>query len=238
MVNLIFHDLLTDDTTKIESTENAHTTQWDIDEAALRAHLAGFHLSFHVPDLILLQQALHALAKVREMSLTGCVRPRFEHCPICPPSLLPDIAKAGAILIMQPNLLFATGPRYLQNLKDEQLSWVSPIRSILAAGIGVAFGSDSPLTPCSPFPTISIAVNRYVGGGEQLSLTESIAVDAALRCYSNASAFCSLEDRDKGSISAGMLADLAILDGNPLALPPAQIADSRVMITLLDGKVV
>ena len=220
-----------------ESTVNAHPPQEDIDEAALQAHLAGFQLSFHVPDLTLLRRALHSLAVVREMSLTECIRPRFEHCPVCPPALLPDIAAAGAVLAMQPNLLFATGPRYLSHLGDEQLSWISPVRSILAAGVGVAFGSDAPLTSCSPFPAIATAATRRVDGGLSLIESEGIPVDTALRCYSSAGAFCSLEEGEKGTIAAGMLADLAILDGNPLTLPPHHIVDSRVMITLLDGKV-
>jgi len=220
-----------------ESTASPHPPQEDWDTAALRAHLAGFQLSFHVPDLTLLQRALRSLAMVRELSLTECVRPRFEHCPVCPPALLPDIAEAGAVLVMQPNLLFTTGPRYLRHLDQDQLSWISPIRSILAAGIGVAFGSDAPLTPSAPFPAMATAVTRRVDGGASLAAAEGIAVETALRCYSSAGAFCSQEEHLKGGIAAGMLADLAILDRNPLALPSDQLGASRVMITLLDGRV-
>lgn len=221
-----------------ESTATAHPSQDAIDDAALRAHLAGFQLSFHVPDLALLHRALNALTMVRRLSLTECLRPRFEHCPICPPPLLPDIVQSGAILVMQPNLFHAAGPRYLRHLDPDQLGWISPVRSILAAGIEVAFGSDAPLTPCSPLAGVAISVTRRVEGGACLVPAEGLAAETALRCYSGAGARCSFEDHDKGGIAVGMRADLVVLDGNPLTIPSCQIAAIRPRLTILGGAVV
>ncbi len=84
---------------------------------------------------------------------------------------------------------------------------------------------------------MATAVTRHVDGGAPLAVAEGILLETALRCYSGAGALCSREEAHKGSIAASMLADLAILDRNPLTLPPDQIAACRVVTTLLDGEV-
>ena len=221
-----------------ESTGNCHPAQEEIDEIALRGHLAGFQLSFHVPDVTMLRRGLNALALIRKLSPVPCIRPRLEHCPICPPHLLPAIAEAGAMAVLQPNLLAAAAaPGGLSHLDEERLRWIGPIRSMLATGIPVAFGSDAPLTPCPPLPAMAVAVTRRVKGRTCLSASESIPLEVALDCYGRAGAFCSGREQDVGVIAPGMLADLAVLDRDLLALPPDQIAEAQVVMTVLDGEV-
>lgn len=219
-----------------ESSGDADPPQEAIDAAALAAHSAGFQLAFHVPDIALLQRSLAALDFVRENSLSAPLRPRFEHCPACPPQLLAQLAESGATVVAQPNLLYLTGPRYLQQVPEEQQRWLFPFRSFLAHGIPLAFGSDSPLTPCDPLQAMRTATSRSVDGGGTVAPDERIPLHEALRLYTEAGARVCGEEREKGSIRPGQLADLAILDapaGDAEALSAA-----RVVLTLIDGQVV
>lgn len=220
-----------------ESSGTAHPPQDDLDQAALRAHLAGFQLAFHVPDIPLLQASLRALAFVRSVAPTECNRPRFEHCPVCPTSLLPELARSGAIAVSQPNLLFQTGPAYFEQISAEQLNWIFPYRSFLNHGIRLAFSSDSPLTPCDPLQAIQTAVTRRVAGGKMLAVEERLKLSEALEMYSSAGAYASGEEHEKGRLSAGQLADLIVLN-SALELAPEELSQAEVIMTLIDGKVV
>ncbi|MCX7170018.1 MAG: amidohydrolase family protein, partial [Proteobacteria bacterium] len=220
-----------------ESSGTVHPPQDDLDQAALRAHLAGFQLAFHVPDIPLLQASLRALAFVRSVAPMECNRPRFEHCPVCPTSLLPELAQSGAIAVSQPNLLFQTGPEYLEQVSTEQLNWIFPYRSFLNHGIRLAFSSDSPLTPCDPLQAIRTAVTRRVAGGQLLAVEERLTLSEALEMYSSAGAYASGEELDKGRLSVGQLADLIVLNSVP-GFDPEELTRAEVIMTLIDGKVV
>lgn len=218
-----------------ESLGDTDPPQDAIDSAALAAHAAGFQLAFHVPDVGLLQRSLAALDFVRGNSLSAPLRPRFEHCPACPPHLLAQLAESGATVVAQPNLLYLTGQRYLHSVSEEQQRWLFPFRSFLAHGIPLAFGSDSPLTPCDPLQAMRTAATRRVDGGATLAPGERIPMHEALRLYTEAGARVCGEEHEKGSIRPGQLADLAILDA-PAGDAEAP-SEARVMLTLIDGKV-
>jgi predicted amidohydrolase YtcJ len=219
-----------------ESSGLIHPPQDDLDHAALQAHLAGFQLAFHVPDITLLQSSLRALAYVRALALKACRRPRFEHCPVCPTGLLPDLAQSGAIVVSQPNLLFQTGPEYLEQVSTEQMQWVFPYRSFLNHGIRLAFSSDSPLTPCDPLQAIQTAITRKVAGGKTLAAEEWLTLAEALEMYSAAGAYASGDEQEKGRLSVGQLADLIVLKTRGTTLPE-ELAEAEVIMTLINGKV-
>ena len=221
-----------------ESTGNPSPPQEAIDAAALKAHSAGFQLAFHVSDVYLLQASLQSLRVVRENSSSACIRPRFEHCPVCPPGLVAELAESGAIVVTQPNLLYETGPLYLDQVTNEQLTWIYPLRSFAQQGITMALSSDSPLTPCNPLQGISTAVTRTVADGRKLSTGEGLSALEALKMYTYCGAYASNEEKSKGVIAPGMLADLAILDSDLTQLPAQQIGAVKVMATLIDGKLV
>ena len=221
-----------------ESSGNNPPPQAELDRLALRAHRAGFQLAFHVPNLDLLQRSLHALAFVASNAPQRCQRPRFEHCPICPPALLPDLAHSGAIVVSQPNLLWQTGPAYLSQLRADQLRWVFPYRSYVEHGIGLALSSDSPLTPCEPLRAVMTAVSRRVQGGARLGEEEGISLAQALEMHTRAGAYSSNEEHLKGSLAAGQLADLVVVAGRAGEGLADELDNAQVLLTLLDGKLV
>lgn len=221
-----------------ESTGSDNPPQSDLELLALNAHLAGFQLAFHVPDINLLRMSLQALRFVANSTGQRCLRPRFEHCPVCPTSLLPELAHSGAIVVSQPNLLYQTGLAYLSEVAEEQLQWLFPFRSYVSSGIKLAFSSDSPLTPCDPLHAIKTAVTRNVGGGAMLGKHEKISLAQALDMYSRAGAYCSGEEALKGSLAPGQLADFVVLDYDGDEHLEKELFNANVLMTLVDGKVV
>jgi predicted amidohydrolase YtcJ len=85
---------------------------------------------------------------------------------------------------------------------------LAPHSRLLRAGVRVAFSSDLPVSPDpNPWPGIRVAVEDQVNG---------ISLIAALRAYTSGGAYASSEEKDKGTLEAGMLADLQVYEGDPL----------------------
>lgn len=220
-----------------ESTGSGDPSQADLDLAAIEAHTAGFQLAFHVSNLNLLYMSLQTLDALERDTGRRCHRPRFEHCPICPTSLLPNLAHSGAIVVSQPNLLSKTGAAYTRKADQEQLTWVFPYRSLTDAGINLAFSSDSPLTTCDPLEGMRIAVTRNIGGEAMLADTEAVTVAQAIDMYTRVGAYCSNEEMLKGSLAVGQFADLVVLDCDGCDAVE-EIVNANVLMTLIDGKLV
>ena len=219
-----------------ESSGSALPPQDELNQAALRAHRAGFQLAFHVPDVAWLQSSLRALRHLHNMVPLGPRRPRFEHCPVCPPALWVELAQSGAVIVSQPNLLFQTGPDYLRHLSDEQLKWVFPYRSALQHGVPLSFSSDSPLTPCRPLQAIQTTVTRRVAGGSTLVKEEQLTLAEAFAAYTSGGAYAAGDEMEKGLLAVGQLADLAVLN-IPGTAAPERLFEAEVMLTLIDGQV-
>lgn len=221
-----------------ESTGDLRPPQEALNQAALAAHRAGFQLAFHASDVYMLQLSLQAIHFVRQYVTSDPIRPRLEHCPVCPPALVPEIAHSGATIVAQPNLLFVTGPRYLREAAPEHLPWVFPFLSFRKHGIPLAFSSDSPLTPCGPLHAIHTAVTRIVADGSAVTIDQRLRIADAFKSYTFAGAWASLENETKGSIAVGNLADLVVFDSDPTQMTPDERIQARVIFTLIDGKVV
>jgi predicted amidohydrolase YtcJ len=116
-----------------------------------------------------------------------------------------------------------------------------PLRSLLDNGMTLAFGSDGPVMPMNPFLGIYTAVtrkrvNNYPPGGWHPE--ERITVDEAVRAYTLDAAHASGEERIKGSIEPGKLADLVVLSRNIFEVSAETILDVRVELTVFDGEIV
>jgi hypothetical protein len=115
------------------------------------------------------------------------------------------------------------------------------LRDILDTGVVMAFGSDAPVADHNPFPGIHAAITRQrldgtPNGGwypeQRLTLAET------LWCYSKAPSIACGRQSELGSISPGSLADAVVLDGNILTGPPEAIPETKVFMTIFDGRVV
>jgi hypothetical protein len=221
-----------------ESTGNDHPPQDNLNRHALRAHRAGFQLAFHVNDIYSLQTALTALQFIVQKDPKPCQRPRLEHCAFCPPEFIPKLKAFQMIVTTQPSFLYYLGETYRRDVSAEQREWLYPLKSFNNQGVTTAISSDSPLFPCNPFIGLYTAITRKDISGNFLTPQESISLSDALAAYTINPAYASFEEKLKGSLTPGKLADLIVLSDDITKIEPEGILSTRVVMTVIDGKVV
>jgi predicted amidohydrolase YtcJ len=114
-------------------------------------------------------------------------------------------------------------------------------RSLLDAKTRLAFGSDWSVAPATPLEGIYGAVTRETLDGKHPGgwvPEQKITVEEALRAYTTGGAYASFEERQKGTIERGKLADFALIDRDITRIPPDQIRDAHVVMTIVGGKIV
>ena len=166
---------------------------------------------------------------------------RIEHAQHLRPQDVARFAKLGVIASMQPYHAIDDGRWAEKRIGPQRAKGSYAFRSLLEAGAVLAFGSDWYVAPMEPLMGIYAAVtratldDRHPGGWAP---EQKIGVAEAIRGYTLGSAYASFDERIKGSIEPGRLADLAVLSDDILTIPQREIAKTRVMMTVFDGKVV
>lgn len=210
----------------------------EVREQAFAAHRAGFQLALHCIEEEMVEAAIPILEEINKEQPVAQRRHRLEHCSECPPHLLERLARVGAVVVTQPPFIYYSGERYLAIVPPDKLSWLYRIGSFFARGLIVAGSSDLPVVEANPLVGIYAAVTRRAQSGQELSTREAISPGQALQMYTTNAAYASFEEKIKGRLAPGMLADMVILSENPLKSPPEQIKDIRVQMTIIDGKIV
>jgi len=221
-----------------ETTGQLEPSQSELNKQAIAAHKAGFQLAIHAIEPPTVEAAIAALEYVHSHFPQNDRRHRIEHCSVCPPLLLERLRKLRTVIVTQPLFLYYSGERYLATVPADQQPWLYRIKSMLDSGLTVAASSDSPVVPDNPLVGIYAAVTRKAESGQSILSEESISAEQALAMYTANAAYASFEEKVKGSISPGKLADIVILSNDPIISPPEQIKDIRVDMTIIDGKVV
>ncbi len=212
--------------------------QTELNQLALDCHQAGFQLAFHAVAENTVAAAVAALEYVAKHSPVAGRRHRIEHGGECPPPLLERIKKLGAVIVTQPSFIYYSGERYLATVSESQLPWLYRIKSPLVKGVIVAGSSDAPVVPANPLEGIYAAVTRRAESGQVLLPEECITAEQALALYTVNAAYASFEEKTKGSITPGKLADIIILSDDPTRVPPEKIKDIKVEMTMIGGEVV
>jgi predicted amidohydrolase YtcJ len=166
---------------------------------------------------------------------------RVEHAQIIDPTDIPRFAKLGVIPSMQPShaigdLFFAPSRLGLKRLEGAY-AW----QSLLKTGAIIAGGSDAPVERGEPMIEFYAAVARKSLKGESLEgwhPEQAFTRELALKMFTLWAAYAAFEERDKGSIDVGKLADLTILSQDIMKIPEADILKTRNLMTVIGGEVV
>ena len=212
--------------------------QPELNQLALDCHKAGFQLAFHAIAEETVAAVVAALEYINKHSPVAGRRHRIEHCGECPPYLLERLKKLGVVIVTQPPFIYYSGERYLATVPKSQLPWLYRIKTPMANGVVVAASSDAPVVPGNPLVGICAAVTRQAESGQVLLPEERITVEQALSLYTTNAAYASFEEKIKGSLSPGKLADIVILSDDPTRVPPEKIKDIKVEMTIIGGEVV
>jgi len=151
---------------------------------------------------------------------------------------LEDYAKYGMVPSFFSNHAFFWGDVHVKNLGEERAHFLSPMKSASRLGIHFTNHHDYIVTPMNMLFTVWSAVNRVSRSGAVIGADEQISPEQALKAITLDGAWQNHEEDIKGSISVGKLADLVILDANPLTVEPTSIKDISVLATYKEGELV
>jgi predicted amidohydrolase YtcJ len=123
-------------------------------------------------------------------------------------------------------------------LGPERAARIDPLASASDKGVKFGLHNDTPVTPISPLLSIGTAVSRMTSGGHMLGPEQTITVDRALRSMTLDSAYLAFEEDIKGSLTVGKLGDVVVLEADPYEVPPEEIKDIPVAMTIVGGNTV
>jgi len=154
--------------------------------------------------------------------------------------------KMGVIYDMQPAWHHFDGPAIAPAFGPDRMRNFIPLRSLIDAGVTVVGGSDHmirmdprlSLNAYHPFFGMWMAVTRKTAAGTVLNPEQRITREEALRLWTINGAYGTFEEKKKGSIEPGKLADFAVIDRDYLTCPEDEIKDIEVLMTMVDGKIV
>lgn len=203
---------------------------------ATAAHAMRWQMAFHTVGDAAIAQAVHVLSRVVRESPRADHRHYLDHFSVLPPdSVLTAMVTARLAVAQQPAFTYTLERRYREYLDSARLATNNPLRSLTRRRIPLAFGSDN--LPVSPLLGLATAVTRAGRSGTVYAPAEALTVREAITAYTRTGVWLTREERLKGTIQPGKLADLIVLSGDPLFAPPAEIAHMRVLMTILGGRV-
>ena len=164
------------------------------------------------------------------------LRPVVIHSQFVRADQLDRYAKLGVIPAMYPMHTYFFGDVHVKNLGIERASFMSPTNSALQKGLHVTLHSDFNVLPLDPMMIMWTAMNRTTRTGVVLGAGERLTAMQALKAITIESAYEYMEEKTKGSIEPGKLADFVILSGNPITTSGDAIRDIKVVETIKEGK--
>jgi predicted amidohydrolase YtcJ len=207
----------------------------------LGADKAGLQIAVHAIGDKANKTILDMFAAVEKRNGARDRRLRIEHAQHL---RLEEIKRFGAervIASMQPYHAIDDG-RWAENrIGPNRAKGTYAFRSLLDAGATLAFGSDWFVAPMEPLMGIYAAVTRRTLDGKRPQgwvPEQKITVAEAVRAYTMGSAYASDDEKLKGSIEAGKLADLVVLSDDIFKINPVEIEKAKVVMTIFDGKVI
>jgi predicted amidohydrolase YtcJ len=221
-----------------ETTGQLYPPQGELNRLVLEIHQAGLQVAIHAIEEAVVESACMAIEYALKKVPKPDHRHRVEHCSVCSPSLAERLASSGIMVVTQPAFIYHNGDRYLETVSNSEIQHLYPIGTLIKNGVNVAGSSDSPIVPPNPLIAMYAAVTRRTKTGNTVSAKERIDPMAALRMYTTDAAKATFDEARRGSITAGKLADLVVLNGDPTKLPSEELKGLAVEMTILNGKIV
>jgi predicted amidohydrolase YtcJ len=210
--------------------------------------LAGFQIGFHAIGDKGVQMALDAFAEAEKAAKEAHVkapnggedfRLRVEHAQVTTPAEITQFKQLKVIASMQPSHLL-TDMRWAQDrLGPKRAATSYAWLAFLNKGVVLAFGTDYSVEPVSPFRGLYAAVTRKSEDGKQEYFpAQRLTMDQAIAAYTTGSAYAEFEEKEKGKLIPGMLADFVVLDRDVTSAATEKIVGTKVLRTVLAGKTV
>jgi len=213
-------------------------TDAQLREQAGQAAAAGFQLAIHAIGDAANAQVISTFEELGK-AFKGDRRWRIEHVQVVDPIDIPRIARAGIIASMQPTHQTSDRTMAETRLGPERLAGAYAWNTIAKSGARLAFGSDFPVESPNPFPGLAAAVSRQdpkgvpPGGWRP---EERVTFEQALAAFTRGAAYAGFADDRIGSLEKGKWADFILIDRDPTAVTPQDLAATQVIETWVAGK--
>ena len=209
--------------------------------------LAGYQIGFHAIGDKAVQMALDAFvgaekavqdAKVKAVDGGVDYRLRIEHAQVTTPQQILRFKELKIIASMQPNHLLTDMNWAESRLGPKRVETSYAWAEFLRHGVVLAFGTDYPVEPVTPFRGIYSALTRMSEDGKKTFPGQKLSIEQTIAAYTTGAAYAEFAEKQKGKLIPGMLADFVVFDQDITAAPPLKILDTKVLRTVVGGKTV
>jgi predicted amidohydrolase YtcJ len=234
-----------------DDPKNSGLTRYDqpkLNQMAEERAAAGFQLGFHAIGDRAVEMALNAFAEAEKAAHEkGAKAPddsenfrfRVEHAQVTNPAQVARFRELKVIASMQPSHLLTDMHWAKSRLRAQRAAHSYAWAEFVNNGVTLAFGTDYPVEPVSPFRGIYAAITRKSEDGKlEYYPEQKLTVEEAIAAYTTGSAFAEFAEKDKGTLAPGKLADFVVLDRDLTAIPPEKILRTVVLRTVVGGKTV
>ena len=204
-------------------------------QQARKAHLAGWQICTHANGDVAIDQTLRVYERLARELPRRDPRFRLEHCTLVNDTLVARIRALGAIPTPFSSYVYFHGEK-MHFYGEERLRHMFALRSFIDAGIRPTQASDYTASPYEPMMALESEVTRMDKSGHVWGANQRISIEEAIRVGTLNGAHASYEERLKGSITAGKLADLVVLGRDPLRENPSTLVTIPVERTMAGGR--
>ena len=222
--------------------------QPELNRMATERVAAGFQLGFHAIGDRAARMALDAFAAAESgpqaHAAPGRTTPkdfrlRVEHDQVIAPDQFALYKQLGVIASVQPSHLLTDMNWAESRIGPERAKTSYPWKQFADNGVPLAFGTDYPVEPITPFRGVYAAITRKNEAGTKEYFPEQkLTIEQALAAYTVGSAYAEFVEKQKGTLAPGMLADFVVLDRDLTKVAPPDILKTQVLRTVVGGRTV
>jgi predicted amidohydrolase YtcJ len=199
-------------------------------------HKLGWQFGIHAIGDAAIAMTVDALNTVLQDYPRNDHRHYLCHFTVLPPERTLQLMERDKILIaQQPNFTYNLEGRYTETLEGKRLATNNALATPIKHGIYMAFGSDN--LPIGPMVGLYAAVTRKGESGKVYGPGEAVSMKDAITMYTRNGAFLTREEKLKGTLEAGKLADLIVLPKDPLSISPEKLLGLKVDMTVVGGRI-
>jgi predicted amidohydrolase YtcJ len=205
------------------------------------ADAGGLQIATHAIGDRANHEVLNAYEQALKKNRRQNARHRIEHAQVIQAKDLPRFKELGVIASIQPSHCIDDMRWAEKRIGQERCQGAYRFKSVADAGAQIAFGTDWPVEPLDPLLGLYAAVTReFPEGGPENGWhsAEKLSLEQAIEFYTLGSAYAEFAENEKGTLEVGKLADLVVLSKNLFEIPPQEILTTKVLLTLVGGKIV